>query len=201
MDLYFFKMKPSQVTSISRLLAFLCFTSEVSYLLWSFFYAPWDPRRSYPFQLCDFLMIGAVWYLVFRSQIVYEFLFFWGPPAFFLSLVSPVFALQGSLFYEINFYLSHFLILVVPLWGFFILGDCPRKKAPVQVFLYSHALIPIFYGINQYLGANYMFVMELPPVTPFGKIVFPYTIFCHQLGALVTFWGLGSLIRRVKPLV
>ena len=194
-------IKPSQVNPMTWGLALVCFVCQASFIFWNVFYVPWDPSRSLPLQLCDFLMIGAVWYLVFRNQIVYEFLFFWGPPASLLSLVNPVFAVQGSFFYELNFYLSHILILFVPLWGTFILGDRPRKKAPVQVFLYSHLLIPIFYGINQYLGANYMFMMAFPPVTLFGKIVFPYTIFCHQLGALVVFLVLGSLIRRVKPLI
>tara|TARA_Y100001970_G_C13980082_1_gene722661 strand:- start:295 stop:744 length:450 start_codon:yes stop_codon:yes gene_type:complete len=142
-------------------------------------------------------MFGAVFYLLSNNQRVYEYLYFWGPTAALLSLWRPVFSTEGSLFYYANFYLSHGLILMVPLWGTMILGARPRKKALGEVFLFSHLLIPVFYLINKALGANYMFIMELPSVGSIGKIFFPYTILCFQGGALVVFSFLAALGRSL----
>ena len=122
----------------------------------------WSVKSSLPFHLCGISAILSGFLLLWRNQILYECLFYWGLCGAFHSILTPEMTNgnQGLLYFE--YYLSHGGIILSALYLTAVIGMRPRKNSWVKVFIFSQLLIPIIGGVNLLLGSNYLY-LSFPP--------------------------------------
>ena len=107
-----------------------------------------------PIHLCNFIVIFAGLYLIFRTKFLYNAVYYltFGPV---LALILP-----GIIYYHDNYYvyifmIMHALIVFTAFFGSAYLGGKPTKKGLIQsiitlllIFLYAFIYNSIFKGIN-----------------------------------------------------
>jgi hypothetical integral membrane protein (TIGR02206 family) len=148
----------------------------------------WTVQSSLPLHMCGIsaLLSGIV--LLWRNQLAYEFLFYWGIPGAFHSLLTPEFTLgtQGLLFPE--YFLSHGGIIASALYLTLVLGMRPRKGSWWKIAIWSQLIFPIIGPINWLLDANYMYICEKPIASnPFVIGEWPWYIFVLEIIGLLHF--------------
>ena len=124
----------------------------------------WTYQTHLPLHLCGLSSIISSFILIYRNQILYELLVYWGISGAFHSFLTPEFTggSEGILFYE--YYISHGGIILAAFYLTIVDKMKPRTGSWLSVFLYSQLLIPIIGFINYVLDANYMYLCTAPIV-------------------------------------
>ena len=124
----------------------------------------WSVQSSLPLQMCSISAILAGVVIFWKNQWLYEFLFYWGIPGAFHSLLTPEFTvgMEGFLFME--YFIAHGGIILNALFITLFLGMKPRKGSWWKIALWSHIPLGIVGFLNWILDANYMYLCEKPMV-------------------------------------
>ena len=69
-----------------------------------------------PLQMCGITAYLSGIIVFYRKQFIFEFLYFWGLAGFIHSVLTPEMTTEVNTFTIINYYISHALIFVVPVW-------------------------------------------------------------------------------------
>ncbi len=149
----------------------------------------WTKDSSLPLHLCDITAIFSWVALLWRQQVVYECLFYWGVPVEIISLATPEFTLaqgvindNGTLGNEtlifLNYYVSHGGILVSALYLTFALGLRPGRGSWWKISLLGLPLLLAVGLVNKILDTNYIFLCR-PPQVASGLIIgdWPWYVF------------------------
>ncbi|MFQ6615256.1 MAG: TIGR02206 family membrane protein [Fidelibacterota bacterium] len=122
----------------------------------------WRVESSLPLHMCGLSAILSGVVLLWRNQRAYEFLYYWGIPGAFHSLLTPEFTSGrvGLLFPE--YFISHGGILASALYLTLVLGMRPSKGSWWRIALWTQ---PVLLGIglaNWALDSNYMYLCQKP---------------------------------------
>ena len=148
----------------------------------------WSIQSSLPLQLCGLSGILSGIVLLWRNQLAYECLYYWGIAGAFHSFFTPEFTTgsQGFLFYD--YFISHGGIILSAIYLTWVIGMKPRKGSWWKIFLWSQFLLPIIGFINYQLDSNYMYLCTKPIVdNPFLIGDWPYYLFGVEIAALFHF--------------
>lgn len=157
------------------------------YHLW--FESGFEARFGLPFHLCRIAAWVVIIALFTRKQWAYEAALFLAIMGGFNALFTPQYT-QGTFWYFVlEFYWSHALLIISPLFLTFNYGMRPRKWAWLRAFLLINVFAFVVYWINVKLGTNYMFLVEAPKAkSPFlFTKEWPDYIFGMELGVLLFF--------------
>lgn len=135
----------------------------------------WTKDSSLPLHLCDLTAIFSWVALLWRNQVVYECLFYWGIPGAIISLATPEFTLargvinpDGTLGSEplifLDYYVSHGGNLAAVLYLTFALGMKPGRGSWWKISLLGQPLLLAVGLINRLIDTNYIFLREPPQV-------------------------------------
>ena len=160
----------------------------------------WTKETSLPLHLCDITAIFSWAALIWRSQVVYECLFYWGIPGAIISLATPEFTLaqgvinqDGTLGEEtlifLNYYVSHGGILASALYLSFALGMRPRRGSWWKISLLGLPLLLAVGLVNMLLDTNYIFLCR-PPQVASGLIIGPWPWYVFGMIILVSLCSL-----------
>tara|TARA_B100001013_G_scaffold333874_1_gene251145 strand:+ start:780 stop:1511 length:732 start_codon:yes stop_codon:yes gene_type:complete len=149
----------------------------------------WTKDSSLPLHLCDITAIFSWVALLWRQQVVYECLFYWGIPGAIISLATPEFTLAQGVINEngtlgnetlvfLNYYVSHGGILVSALYLTFALGLRPGRGSWWKISLLGLPLLLAVGLVNKILDTNYIFLCR-PPQVASGLIIgdWPWYVF------------------------
>lgn len=149
----------------------------------------WTKDSSLPLHLCDITAIFSWIALLWRQQVVYECLFYWGIPGAIISLATPEFTLaqgvvnaDGTLGSEplvfLNYYVSHGGIIAAALYLTFVLGRRPGQGSWWKISLLGLPLLLAVGLVNKALDTNYIFLCR-PPQVASGLIIgdWPWYVF------------------------
>ena len=148
----------------------------------------WNIQSNLPLQMCGMSAILSGIVPFWRNQIAYEFLYYWGIPGAFHSIITPEFTIgtEGPLFWE--YYISHGGIILAALFLTIYLGMKPRKGSWWKIFLWTQPVLVIVGLINYVLDANYMYLCIPPKVNnPFIIGRFPYYLVFLEIAGLLHF--------------
>lgn len=178
---------------------------EVSYHVWRSASGIWTPREMLPFHLCS----QAVWLggamLLLRSERLYSYVYYAALAGAVMALVTPDAGRYGWPHYRfVQFFASHGLILLAPVWMTFAEGFRPRPASVVTSFAVTVASGLAVLPLNRRIGANYMFTARkpdsaslldaLPPWPRYLPIVAALALAAY--GALYAPWALSDALRR-----
>lgn len=151
-------------------------------------------RHGLPFHLCRIAAWITIFALFSKKQWAYETSLFLAITGGFNALFTPQFT-QGTHWYFVaEFYWSHALLIIAPLFLSFNFGMQPQKYAWLRAFGRINAIAFVVYWINIYMNTNYMFLVEAPKAkSPFlFSTQWPYYIWGMEIGILIFFVSLYS---------
>ena len=115
-----------------------------------------------PLQMCGITTYLSGIIVVYRKQFIFEFLYFWGLAGFIHSVLTPEFTTEINTFTIINYYVSHSLIFVVPVWLMLMMVMRLRIGSWCTNFLYTQPLLLFIMIVIWSVGGYYMYLAEAP---------------------------------------
>lgn len=127
-----------------------------------FFEETYNIRYGLPFQLCDIAAYFVVIACFTKKQWAYEIAMYFGILGAFNALLTPQFTQGMHWFFIIEFFWSHLLLFVGPL--FLTFGEKMRLSewSWLRNFGYLNLTAAIVFTINKLIDANYMFLVKAP---------------------------------------
>lgn len=146
----------------------------------------WRVQSSLPLHMCGLSAILSGVVLLWRNQRAYEFLFYWGIPGAFHSLLTPEFTSgrAGLLFTE--YFISHGGIIASALYLTLVLEMKPRKGSWWKIALWSQPVLLVIGAANWVLDSNYMYLCQKPLANnPFVMGDWPWYLVGLQIAGLL----------------
>ena len=138
-----------------------------------------------PLHLCGASIIFGAAMLWFRSQRIYEFVYFWGTGGTTAALLTP--DLQNDFPHPLFllFFVGHGLGFLGAMFATLVLGFRPRARSIGIAFgataLYAAAITPV----NILLGSNYLYLMRKPSQPSPLDLLGPWPWYIAPLGLVV----------------
>lgn len=156
------RLSPENRNRLAMVLAGVFLARWIVYHPYVMWLGKWNVQSNLPIHMCGIsaLLSGVV--LIWRNQWAYEFLYYWGIPGAFHSLLTPEFTSgrDGLLFQE--YFLSHGGIMASALFLTLVLGMKPRRGSWWRIALWTQPVLVLIGFVNWVLDSNYMYLCEKP---------------------------------------
>ena len=151
--------------NIRYAMAIVLFFNEVGYHIWRISTGTWTVQRMLPLHLCAVLVWLSIVMLLSRSTRLYEFSYFLGIAGATQALLTPEAGQYGFPHYRwCQTFLSHAILVTVPLYVTFVEGFRPSWKSMARV-LVTLNIYAVFVGIvNALVGSNYLYIARKPDI-------------------------------------
>jgi hypothetical integral membrane protein (TIGR02206 family) len=157
----------------------------------------WRLNNDLPLHLCGISNLMSVAVLLFKERRLFVPLFFWGIVGGLQALLTPQVTAGNHPLLIAEYYLYHTSIILVPSYMIWAHGWRIQRLDWLWALLYNNLLILPIFGINLWLGANYMYLIEPPHVdNPLIIGQWPYYILGFEAAALLHYFFLSTLFRR-----
>jgi hypothetical integral membrane protein (TIGR02206 family) len=163
----------------------------------------WNLEEDLPLHLCSFSNLIVISMLFIKpNKKVFEFLFYCGFLGGFVSILTPQLNYyDGGWFMYLSYYVSHSIIMLVPLYMFYNLDYKLSKYSWLRTFGILNILMVIILPLNFIIGkgSNYMYLYEAPQIK--NPLVFgdwPFYIINWEVIILVLFYLTYLIFTRKR---
>lgn len=157
------RLGPRGRRRVRRVLAGALVGQEVSFHAWRWACGTWNVREMLPLHLCSVLVWGGAATLLHPTRLGDEVVWFWGLAGAPQALLTPDVGEYAAPHYRFfQFFVSHGLVLAVPLWRVCVEGYRPDAAGARRAFFALLAHAGVVGVINARLGSNYLFVNRKP---------------------------------------
>ena len=127
----------------------------------------WDVQYNLPIQLCGISsLICCVLPFIKKKDKLFQFVYYTGVIGGIMAILTPQMNyFDGSLRYYLNYYVSHSLIIALPIFMFLHLDLKLPKFSWFKIWIHLNILMAIIMPINFLLDSNYMYVNAPPEVS------------------------------------
>jgi len=196
------KLNQWQIHFVATLLAVFTISVEFFDDVYRFQDGHWLLIRDLPLHMCGFSTFLSAYALYTRSQMSFEFSFFWGIGGALQAILTPDMSRFYSPYYFYISQISHAIIIINVLWMLTIFKLKVGKYAIHRTVLLTLVLM-IFVGIfNLITSSNYFFLCKKPGgPSPFLVGEWPvYVIFLIFFG-IVIMWILDVLVKGIQRFI
>lgn len=196
------KLNVWQIQFVATMLAVLTISVEIFDDVYRFQDGHWLVIRDLPLHMCGFSTFLSAYALHTRSQMSFEFAFFWGIGGALQAILTPDMTRFYSPYYFYISQISHAIIILNVLWMLTIFKMKIGKFAIHRTVLLTLVLM-VFVGIfNYFTSSNYFFLCEKPGgPSPFLMGEWPiYIIFLIFFGIAIM-WILDVLVKRIQRFI
>ena len=159
----------------------------------------WDVQYNLPIQLCGISsLICCVLPFVKKKDRLFQFVYYTGVIGGIMAILTPQMNyFDGSLRYYLNYYVSHSLIIVLPIFMFLHLDLKLPKFSWFKIWIHLNILMAIIMPINFLLDSNYMYVNAAPEVNnPLVIGEWPYYLFIWEPLVMIIAYLIYAISRR-----
>lgn len=159
----------------------------------------WDLQYNLPIQLCGISsLICCILPFIKKKKKLFEFVYYTGIIGGVMAILTPQMNyFDGTIRYYLNFYVSHSLIIALPIFMFLHLDMKLPRLSWFKLWINLNILMAIIMPINFLLGSNYMYVNAPPEVdNPLVIGDWPYYIFLWEVFILIIAYMVYSISRR-----
>ena len=161
----------------------------------------WTMETSLPIHLCGISGILAGVMMLRPSNIGFEFLALIGSAGALHAILTPQLNHGSIPFLIFKYYISHFGIILVPLFLAIVLGYRIKRISWARVFLLCQVLLFFIGTTNYFIGSNYMYLAEKPMVNnPMVIGEWPWYIIGFEILGLVHILIFYYGYRKMRPL-
>ena len=185
-----------QVTYLIGVIMILDFITENGGYIMS---GTWDVQYNLPIQLCGISsLICCVLPFVKKKDRLFQFVYYTGVIGGIMAILTPQMNyFDGSLRYYLNYYVSHSLIITLPIFMFLHLDLKLPKLSWFKIWIHLNILMAIIMPINFILESNYMYVNNAPEVNnPLVIGEWPYYLFIWEPIVLIIAYLIYSISKR-----
>ena len=159
----------------------------------------WDIQYNLPIQLCGISsLICCVLPFIKKKKKLFEFVYYTGIIGGVMAILTPQMNyFDGTIRYFLNYYVSHSLIIALPIFMFLHLDMKLPRLSWFKLWINLNILMAIIMPINFLLGSNYMYVNAPPQVdNPLVIGEWPYYILLWEVFILIIAYMTYSISRR-----
>lgn len=179
-----------------RVWGIMIFASWMSAEIFMAYKGWWRLNNDLPLQLCGISNLLSISVLLFREKRFFIPLFFWGTVGGIQALLTPQVTAGNHPLLIAEYYVYHTSIILVPLYMIRVHGWRLKRYDWLKALLYNNLLLVPIFGVNLWLGANYMYLIEPPHVdNPLIIGEWPYYILGFEAAALLHYFFLSVLFR------
>ena len=185
-----------QVTYLIGVIMILDFITENGGYIMS---GTWDVQYNLPIQLCGISsLICCVLPFVKKKDKLFQFVYYTGVIGGIMAILTPQMNyFDGSLRYYLNYYVSHSLIIVLPIFMFLHLDLKLPKFSWFKIWIHLNILMAIIMPINFLLDSNYMYVNAAPEVSnPLVIGEWPYYLIIWEPLVMIIAYLIYAISRR-----
>lgn len=144
--------------ALSGIAAFLIIIWQIHFV----YTDTWSAAVSLPFHLCGISKVVGAIILIKFNQRWFEFILLLGMGGALQSIFTPFLEIPRSAFAITEYYFSHSMIIIMPLFLFYVKGHRLTKNAWLYGFLRGLVILAIVGLINYYVKGNYILLCEKP---------------------------------------
>ena len=185
-----------QVTYLIGVIMILDFITENGGYIMS---GTWDVQYNLPIQLCGISsLICCVLPFIKNKDKLFQFVYYTGVIGGIMAILTPQMNyFDGSLRYYLNYYVSHSLIIVLPIFMFLHLDLKLPKFSWFKIWIHLNILMAIIMPINFLLDSNYMYVNAAPKVNnPLVIGEWPYYLLIWEPLVMIIAYLIYAISRR-----
>ena len=185
-----------QVTYLIGVIMILDFITENGGYIMS---GTWDVQYNLPIQLCGISsLICCVLPFIKNKDKLFQFVYYTGVIGGIMAILTPQMNhFDGSLRYYLNYYVSHSLIIVLPIFMFLHLDLKLPKFSWFKIWIHLNILMAIIMPINFLLDSNYMYVNAAPEVSnPLVVGEWPYYLIIWEPLVMIIAYLIYAISRR-----
>ena len=185
-----------QVTYLIGAIMILDFITENGGYIMS---GTWDIQYNLPIQLCGISsLICCVLPFIKNKDKLFQFVYYTGVIGGIMAILTPQMNyFDGSLRYYLNYYVSHSLIIVLPIFMFLHLDLKLPKFSWFKIWIHLNILMAIIMPINFLLDSNYMYVNAAPEVSnPLVIGEWPYYLLIWEPLVMIIAYLIYAISRR-----
>ena len=185
-----------QVTYLIGVIMILDFLTENGGYIMS---GTWDVQYNLPIQLCGISsLICCVLPFIKKKDKLFQFVYYTGVIGGIMAILTPQMKyFDGSLRYYLNYYVSHSLIIALPIFMFLHLDLKLPKFSWFKIWIHLNILMAIIMPINFLLDSNYMYVNAAPEVSnPLVIGEWPYYLLIWEPLVMIIAYLIYAISRR-----
>ena len=185
-----------QVTYLIGVIMILDFITENGGYIMS---GTWDVQYNLPIQLCGISsLICCVLPFIKNKDKLFQFVYYTGVIGGIMAILTPQMNyFDGSLRYYLNYYVSHSLIIVLPIFMFLHLDLKLPRFSWFKIWIHLNILMAIIMPINFLLDSNYMYVNAAPEVSnPLVIGEWPYYLLIWEPLVMIIAYLIYAISRR-----
>ena len=163
----------------------------------------WRLHEDLPFHLCSISnLITCIILFIPKNNRLFEFLFYCGFLGGLMAILTPqINYYDGGIFMYFEYYISHGIIILIPLYMFYHLEMKLSKYSWLKTFLILNIIMIIVMPLNSLIGSgsNYMYLSESPKID--NPLVFgdwPFYIINWEIIVLILFYFTYLIFTRKK---
>ena len=159
----------------------------------------WDVQYNLPIQLCGISsLICCVLPFIKKKDKLFQFVYYTGVIGGIMAILTPQMNyFDGSLRYYLNYYVSHSLIIVLPIFMFLHLDLKLPRFSWFKIWIHLNILMAIIMPINFLLDSNYMYVNAAPKVNnPLVIGEWPYYLLIWEPLVMIIAYLIYAISRR-----
>ena len=163
----------------------------------------WRLHEDLPFHLCSISnLITCIILFIPKNNRLFEFLFYCGFLGGLMAILTPqINYYDGGIFMYFEYYISHGIIMLIPLYMFYHLEMKLSKYSWLKTFLILNIIMIIVMPLNSLIGSgsNYMYLYESPKID--NPLVFgdwPFYIINWEIIVLILFYFTYLIFTRKK---
>ena len=159
---------PKLTRTVRYVLGVILLGNEIGHLGYRFIRGETDLllQNFLPLHVCGLSTFAIASTLLFRTQTLYEFAYFWGLVGTFNAVLTPQLEVGFPKYRAFQYFIAHSGIVIGVLFSTIGLKMRPRLKSLFRAFVVINLLAAVIGGFNKLVSANYMFLCE-PPKTKF----------------------------------
>ncbi|WP_234998447.1 YwaF family protein [Salirhabdus sp. Marseille-P4669] len=175
---------------IRILLILILLVSEISLNFWYIQTGNWEITETLPLQLCTITLWLSVIMLIFRSQQLFEVLYFIGIGGAIQAIATPELFYDFPHFRYFQFFIAHIAIIFSSLYMVLLERKSVTIHSVWKSMLVLNVIAFIVFWINKALGANYMFLAHKPEQASILDFLpaYPWYILVLEFVALFVFF-------------
>ena len=185
-----------QITYLIGVIMILDFITENGGYIMS---GTWDVQYNLPIQLCGISsLICCVLPFIKKKEKLFQFVYYTGVIGGIMAILTPQMNyFDGSLRYYLNYYVSHSLIIVLPIFMFLHLDLKLPRFSWFKIWIHLNILMAIIMPINFLLDSNYMYVNAAPEVSnPLVIGEWPYYLLIWEPLVMIIAYLIYAISRR-----
>lgn len=157
------RMGPVGRRRVRRVLAAALTGQELSYHAWRLACRTWDTDEMLPLHLCGVLVWSGPVNLLRPTQLGDDLVWYWGVAGVPQALLTPDVDGHGFPHYQfVQFFVSHGLLLALPLWQVCVEGRRPTASGAKRAIVALAGQAVLAGVTNRLIGSNYLYVSRKP---------------------------------------